>query len=106
VAQGGKGLWNSYPLAKGDALLNRGCHGAGELRFVVEQRIMPGGHGDIHARFQISQPAERTDDPPTDLLDHVCHVGIAGWLTLDKAGFESLVRTIEKNALHEDHMIM
>ena len=56
--------------------------------------------------LQVAQPAERADDPPTDLLDHVCNVGIAGWLTRDKAGFETLVRTIEKNALHDDHMIM
>ena len=70
------------------------------------QRIIPGGYRDIHSRFQVSQPAERADDPPTDLLDHVCNVGIAGRLALEKAGFEALVGTIEKHALHDDHMVM
>jgi hypothetical protein len=93
-------------FAKGNALRDRGRHGAGEFRFVVEQRVIPGGHRDLHSGFQVSQMAELADDPPTDLLDHVCNVGIAGRLTLEKAGCETLVRAIEKNTLHDDHMVM
>src|SRR5262245_14839855 len=34
---------------KGNALLDRGRHGASKLPFVVTQRIIPGGHRDIHS---------------------------------------------------------
>jgi hypothetical protein len=70
---------------KGNALLDRGRHGAGKLRYGVTQRIIPGGHRDIHSGFQVSQLAELADDPVTDLPDHVRHVGIAGRLALEKA---------------------
>ncbi len=50
--------------------------------------------------------AERADHPPTDVLDNVCHVGIAGRFALDKLGFQTLVRAIEKHALNDDHMVM
>ena len=65
-------------FAKGDALLDRCRRGAGEFRFVVKQWIIPSGHRDIHSGFQVSQPTQLADNPPTDFLDHVCHVGIAG----------------------------
>ena len=39
------------PLPAGDALLHRGCHRAGELRGGAAQRIIPGGHGGLHARL-------------------------------------------------------
>jgi hypothetical protein len=71
----------SSPFAKGDTLLDRSRHGAGKLWFGVEKRIIPSGHGNIHSGFQVAQPAERGDDPPTDFLDHLCHVRIAGRLT-------------------------
>ena len=50
--------------------------------------------------------AERADDPPTDLLDHVCHVGIAGRLARDKAGLEARFAAIEVNTLKEDDVKM
>ncbi len=87
---------------KGDALLDRGCHGAGELRFVIKQRVIPGGHWDLHAGFQVPQPTQLADDPPTDLLDHVCHSGIAGRLAFEKARCETLVGAIEKHTLNDD----
>ena len=42
------------------------------------------------------------DDPPTDVLDPVCNVGIARRFGFDKAGREILVDAIEGNALKED----
>src|SRR5215471_15691038 len=60
-------LSSSFP--EGDALLDRRRHGAGELWGGVAQGIIPGGHEGLQARFQVAQPAELTDDPPTDLLD-------------------------------------
>jgi hypothetical protein len=50
--------------------------------------------------------AERADDPPTDVLDHVCHVGIARRFGFDKAGLETLGGAIEVNALKEDDVKM
>jgi hypothetical protein len=35
----------------------------------------------------------------------VCHVGIAGRLTLEKAGCEVLVRPIDKHALTDEHLV-
>jgi hypothetical protein len=87
----------SSPFAKGDTLLDRSRHGAGKLWFGVEKRIIPSSHGNIHSGFQVAQPAERADDPPTDVLDHLCHVRIAGRLTLEKTGFEALIDAIEKS---------
>src|SRR5262249_24147061 len=74
------------PLPTGDALLHGSRHGAGERGCVVAQRIIPGGHGGLHARLQISEPTQRTDDAMADFLQHVGHVGIAGRLALEKAG--------------------
>ena len=53
----------SSPLAKGDALLHRGRHGAGELGSVIDQRIIAGSHRRVEARLQVSQPPQYTDDP-------------------------------------------
>jgi hypothetical protein len=64
------------PFPEGEALRDRGRHGTGELRLGVAQRIISGSHPAIHARFQIPQPAERADDPPTELLEHRGNVGI------------------------------
>jgi hypothetical protein len=81
-------------------------HGAGEIQFVVEQRIIPSGHSCVNARLQVSQMAQLTDDPPADFLDDVGHVGIAGQLAIDKAGRETLVRAIDKAPLDEDNVLM
>jgi hypothetical protein len=74
----------SSPFPKGDALRDRSRHGARELGRVVEQRIIRGGHGGIHARLQISQPTQRADDPVADLLENRSNGSIAGRLALDK----------------------
>ena len=87
-------------------LLDRGGHGASELRFIVEQRIIPGGHGGINSRLQISQPTQRANDPPADLLDHVGDVGIGWRLDLDKARLEARLGAIEIDARREDNVIM
>ena len=76
---------------KGDALRDRGRHGAGECGCVVEQRIIPGGHSWVNAHCQVSQPASLADDPPADVLDDVGNVGSAGRLDLEKAGLAALV---------------
>jgi hypothetical protein len=39
------------PLSRGDALLDRRRHDAGEFRCGVAQGIIPGGHGGLHARL-------------------------------------------------------
>ena len=49
---------------------------------------------------------ERADDPPTDLLEDLGNVRIAGRLDLDKARLEALVGPIEIGPLQEDNMIM
>ena len=41
-----------------------------------------------------------------DFLQHVCHVGIAGRLALEKAGLEALVGAIEIDPREEDTMKM
>src|SRR5436309_7382009 len=94
------------PLPKGDALLHGSRHGAGELGFVVAQRIIPGGHGGIQARLQISEPTQLTDDPVTDLLEDRGNVGITGRLALEKARRAALVGAIEIDPLEEDAMAM
>src|SRR5262245_23108114 len=57
-------------LAKGDALLYRGSHGAGEFGSVIDQRIIAGGYRRVEARLQVSQPPQRAADSMADLLDH------------------------------------
>jgi hypothetical protein len=94
------------PLATGEALLHRGHHGAGELRGVIDQRIIPRGHGGAETRFQVSQVAQLTDDPPADLLEDCRNVSIGGRLPLDKPGLEPLVGAIQRDPLKEDHMKM
>jgi hypothetical protein len=60
----------------------------------------------IHAGFQVAWPAERADAPPTDGLAHLCHVRIAGRLTLEKTGCEALIEAIEKNSFDGDDVVM
>jgi hypothetical protein len=60
---------------------------------------MPGGHGGIHSRLQISQPPQLVDDPLADLPEDLANVGIAGRLDFDKAGLEARFGTIEIDAL-------
>jgi hypothetical protein len=76
----------SGPLPTGDALRDGGRHGAGELGLVVTQRILPRGHGVVDAHLQVSQPAQRADNPPTDRLDHGCDVGVGRHSTVSKRG--------------------
>ena len=96
----------SSPLAKGEALLHRGGHGSGQLGGVIAQGIIPAGHGGLYAHLQIPQPAERADHTPTDLLYHRCHIGIAGWLDREKAGFALLVGAIEIDTFKANHVEM
>ena len=53
----------SSPLAKGEALLHRGGHGAGQLGGVIAQGIIVGGHSRVEASLQVSQLAELAHDP-------------------------------------------
>src|SRR5215510_16499089 len=82
------------PFPKGDALLNRGGHGARELGLVGAQGIIACGHG-VDARLQVSPLTERADDPPTDLLEDLGNVRIARWLALDKARLAARLGAIE-----------
>jgi hypothetical protein len=45
------------PLAKGDALLDGGRQGTGELGRVVAQGVIAGGRRRVEARLQVSQPS-------------------------------------------------
>src|SRR5262249_3031145 len=94
------------PFSESDALLDRSRHGAGKLRCSVVQRIIAGGHGSLYACFQIAQPAELPDDPSADLLDHLCYLGITGWLDLDEARLEAGLGAIHIDALKEDEVEM
>ena len=96
----------SGPFPKGDALFDRGRQGASEFGIVVEQRIIPRGHGVVDARLQVSQPTQRADDPPADRLDYRGNVGITGRLALEKARREALVGPIKIDPLKEDNMKM
>jgi hypothetical protein len=87
------------PLPKGDTLLHRSGHRAGELRRIVAQGIISRGHGGIDACLQVSQVAQCTDDPPTDLLDHGGDVSGGRWLDLDKSRLETLGSVIEIDVL-------
>src|SRR5262249_20767460 len=94
------------PVSDGDGRLDRGGTGTGELRGSVAQRIIAGGHGSLYACVQIAQPAELPDDPSADLLDHLCYLGIAGWLDLDEARLEAGLGAIHIDALKEDEVEM
>src|SRR5262249_7179810 len=89
-----------------DSLLAGGGHRPGERRLVIPQRILSGGHGGLHARFQIAQPAERTDDPPAALLDHRSDGCVRRWLPWHKTWLEALACTIAIDPLQEEHVIM
>ena len=94
----------SGPLAKGDAPFDGGSHGTGELGLVAEEGVIACGHDVVDARLQVSQLAQRANDPPTDLLEHCRNVSIAGRLALDEARLEALVSTIKTDSLKEDKM--
>jgi hypothetical protein len=98
--------FRSSAFPKGNALCDRGRHGAGKLRFGVEQRIIARGHSSLNSHLQIFQPAQLTDDPVADLLEDLGNVGIARRLDFDKAGLEGCFGTIEVDALKEDDMKM
>jgi hypothetical protein len=67
-------------------------------------RIIPGGHGELHAHFRIAQPAECADAPPADLLDHGGDGGVRRWLALEKARLAACRGAIQIDALQEDAM--
>src|SRR4030095_6237747 len=94
------------PLAKGDALLDGGRHGAGQLGGVIAQRIIACRHCGIDARFQVSQVAQFTDDAPTDVLDHGGDVRVGWGLALHKTWLEILVTAIQIDSFKEDAMEM
>jgi len=96
----------SSSFSKSDALLDRSRHGAGELRSGVAQWIIPGGHRGLHARLQISEPTQLTDDAVTELLEDRGNVRIAGRFDCDKAGLAARCGAIEVDALYEDTMEM
>ncbi len=90
------------PLPKGKALRDGGGQGAGEGGLVVHERIIPRGHGGVDARLQVSEVAQRADDPPADRLDYRGNIGITGRLALEKARREALVGPIKIDPLKED----
>src|SRR5712691_3852267 len=57
------------PLPKGDALLDGGRQGTGQLGRVITQGVIACGRSRVNARLQVSQPTQRADDPPADLRD-------------------------------------
>ena len=67
-----------------------------------------GGFGARQLRAALDSPpcTERADDPPTDLLEDLGNVRIAGRLALDKARLEACLGAIEIDALKEDNVIM
>jgi hypothetical protein len=94
------------PVPDGDAVLDGGGQGAGELRGGVAQRIIPGGHGGLQARLQIPQPAERADHAATDLLEDRGDVTIGRRRAREQAWFAPFGSAIEGDTLHEDAMEM
>src|SRR5262245_11248458 len=94
------------PLPEGDALLDGGYHGAGEFWCRITQGIIPGGDGGLHVRFQIAQPAQQADDPPTDLLDDSGNVGVGRRCALEKAGLKAHGGAVEVDAFKKEDMEM
>jgi hypothetical protein len=88
------------PLPKGDVLLHGGRHGTGETGVVIACR-----HRGVETRLQVSQPTQRTDDPPAELLNHRGDVGITGRLALKKVRLEALVGAIEIHPLKEGSLL-
>ena len=80
--------------------------GAREGGLVVEEGIIACGHGVVEARRQVSQVAQRTDDPPTALLEHCRNVRIAGRHALEKARLAALVGAIKRDPRKEENMNM
>src|SRR5262249_32206445 len=94
------------PLPKGEALLYRGRQRPGELGRVIDQGVLACRHRGVETRFQVPQMAELADDPPADLLEHVCDVGVGRWLDREKAWLEPLGGAIQIDPFKEDNMIM
>src|SRR5439155_7181319 len=92
------------PLSRGDALLDRRRHGAGELGFSLSQRVIACRHHgvELRFRFEVPQMAECADDPMTDLLDDGGDVHIGRWLTLDKPGLAACFRAIEIDTFQDE----
>jgi hypothetical protein len=84
------------PFPEGETVLHGGGHGAGERRLVVVEGIIPGGHGVSAACLQVSQVAQRADDPAAQLLHDVCHISLAGWLDVDKPRLAARCSAIER----------
>jgi hypothetical protein len=76
----------SGPLPKGDALRDRGGHGAHEIGLVVAQEIIACGYG-VDSRPQVSPLMERADHPPTDRLETSAMSASLGGSPLRKRGF-------------------
>ena len=64
------------PFATGEALRHRGRHGTGEIRCVINQRILSRGPGGVEGRFQGRELPQCADDAPADLLDYVGAGGV------------------------------
>ena len=79
------------PLPKDHALRHGGCHGAGKFRLGIH-------HGG-RTRFEVSQMAQRADDPPAARLDHGGDGGVGRGLALEKAWLAPLVGTIQRDPL-------
>jgi hypothetical protein len=93
-------LSSAFP--KGDARRVRGHHGTCKLQCGVEPRIITRDHRCLNSRFQLSPPAQLTDDPVADLLEDLGNGGSTGGLDFDKAGLEVRCGTIEGSALTEE----
>ena len=86
-------------FTKGNALLYRSGHGAGQLGLVVPQGIIAARHRLVAERFQIAQFAQLADHSLADLRDDGGNVGIAAGIDLDKLRLEVLGRVIEVDPL-------
>ncbi len=96
----------SGPLAKGNALLHRGGHGASELRLVVPERIVARGHHVLGARLERAPRAQLADDPLADLLEDRGDLRIGGRLLGAKTWREPLGGAVLIDPLKEDQVVM
>jgi hypothetical protein len=90
-------LAGSFPVCH--ALHDGSRHSTGEFGLVIAQGVIACGRSSVDARLQVSQVAQRADDSPADLLDHLSDIGIGGRLDFDKAWLEVLVIAIEIHPL-------
>jgi hypothetical protein len=67
---------------------------------------MPGGRGLFDSRLQVTQPTQRADNPPTDLLEDLGNVRIVGRLDLHKAWLAARPGAIEVDSRKKNHMEM